>query len=298
MPARLSWCCASCKPRPQQAWRRSIWASSHLTAPRCVLSGWPARSAGGACIARFRGQHCNACKSLPWLAVCTCSSTLPQSAMPPTPTHTLQCSCPPPRSPRQVALLDRMSRGARLDGVEALTVDKCQGRDKDCIVLSLVKSNAEGDAGERRWSGMQAALVAAQGLRLASFTMPQQVWTSSSARHLTPCLTPAPYPPVAFLCLLTSCRQAAAGLAAHQRGHHARQAQAAAAGRRRHAALHPTVCPTGRAGARARLVHAAAARCAGRAGLTRRRLFASQAHRVPRYWQAHGLKHAIVCSLA
>ena len=56
---------------------------------------------------------------------------------------------PPALNPCQVALLDRLSRGARLGCVEALTVDKCQGRDKDCIVLSLVKSNTEGEAGEQ-----------------------------------------------------------------------------------------------------------------------------------------------------
>jgi DNA replication ATP-dependent helicase Dna2 len=33
--------------------------------------------------------------------------------------------------------------GGGLDGVEVLTADKSQGRDKDCIVVSLVRSNPE-----------------------------------------------------------------------------------------------------------------------------------------------------------
>jgi len=49
----------------------------------------------------------------------------------------------------QVALLGRLARDARLEGVEVLTVDKCQGRDKELVVLSLVRSNAEREAGKR-----------------------------------------------------------------------------------------------------------------------------------------------------
>jgi DNA replication ATP-dependent helicase Dna2 len=49
----------------------------------------------------------------------------------------------------QVALLGRLAKEAGgLDEVEVLTVDKCQGRDKDCILLSLVRSNPEAEAGE------------------------------------------------------------------------------------------------------------------------------------------------------
>lgn len=43
--------------------------------------------------------------------------------------------------------MGRLSRGAALEGVEVLTVDKCQGRDKDFIAVSLVRSNTEGEAG-------------------------------------------------------------------------------------------------------------------------------------------------------
>ena len=49
----------------------------------------------------------------------------------------------------QVALLGRLAKeAAGRDEVEVLTVDKCQGRDKDCILLSLVRSNPEAEAGE------------------------------------------------------------------------------------------------------------------------------------------------------
>lgn len=50
----------------------------------------------------------------------------------------------------QVALLDRLTKERGLPGVECLTVDKCQGRDKDCVVVSFVRSNAQGEAGEWR----------------------------------------------------------------------------------------------------------------------------------------------------
>ncbi len=48
----------------------------------------------------------------------------------------------------QVALLERITRDTGLEGVECLTIDKCQGRDKECVVVSFVRSNAEGQAGE------------------------------------------------------------------------------------------------------------------------------------------------------
>ena len=68
----------------------------------------------------------------------------------------------PPCCCCQVALLDRQAREARLEGVEALTVDKCQGRDKEAIVLSLVRSNAEGEAGAVQ-AGRQAGRLCWRG---------------------------------------------------------------------------------------------------------------------------------------
>jgi DNA replication ATP-dependent helicase Dna2 len=37
--------------------------------------------------------------------------------------------------------------GPTLPGVEILTADKSQGRDKDCIIISLVRSNDTGNVG-------------------------------------------------------------------------------------------------------------------------------------------------------
>ena len=37
--------------------------------------------------------------------------------------------------------------GCDLSGVAALTIDRAQGRDVDCVVMSLVRANAEHDAG-------------------------------------------------------------------------------------------------------------------------------------------------------
>lgn len=47
----------------------------------------------------------------------------------------------------QVALLERNLKSLELDSVECLTVDKCQGRDKDFIIMSFVRSNEERQAG-------------------------------------------------------------------------------------------------------------------------------------------------------
>ena len=54
---------------------------------------------------------------------------------------------PFPAPCRQVALVERRVRAAGLGGVEVLTVDKCQGRDKDAVILSLVRSNDARDTG-------------------------------------------------------------------------------------------------------------------------------------------------------
>ena len=47
----------------------------------------------------------------------------------------------------QVALLGRQCAQQGCNDVETLTIDKSQGRDKPCILLSFVRSNAEGLAG-------------------------------------------------------------------------------------------------------------------------------------------------------
>ncbi|KAL4448106.1 hypothetical protein ABPG75_005325 [Micractinium tetrahymenae] len=64
----------------------------------------------------------------------------------------------------QVALLERQARRARLEGVEALTVDKCQGRDKEAVLLSLVRSNAEREAGKllADWRRINVAITRAK----------------------------------------------------------------------------------------------------------------------------------------
>lgn len=49
---------------------------------------------------------------------------------------------------RQVSLLDKLLRVAGVVGAECLTIDKAQGRDKDCVIVSLVKSNAEHETGK------------------------------------------------------------------------------------------------------------------------------------------------------
>ncbi len=47
----------------------------------------------------------------------------------------------------QVGLLRRQCTQRGHSAVETLTIDKSQGRDKPCILLSFVRSNAEGLAG-------------------------------------------------------------------------------------------------------------------------------------------------------
>lgn len=43
---------------------------------------------------------------------------------------------------QQVKLLQHLLRNRQ--GVEVLTADRSQGRDKDCIIISLVRSNEDG----------------------------------------------------------------------------------------------------------------------------------------------------------
>jgi len=49
---------------------------------------------------------------------------------------------------RQVSLLDKLTRSAGLGATECLTIDKAQGRDKECVIVSLVKSNVEKETGK------------------------------------------------------------------------------------------------------------------------------------------------------
>jgi len=48
--------------------------------------------------------------------------------------------------------------------IETLTVDKYQGRDKPCVILSLVRSNAQGNAGRllSDWQRINVALTRAK----------------------------------------------------------------------------------------------------------------------------------------
>lgn len=48
----------------------------------------------------------------------------------------------------QVTALERALLEAGLPQVESLTIDRAQGRDKDCVVVSLVRSNAKAEAGK------------------------------------------------------------------------------------------------------------------------------------------------------
>lgn len=44
--------------------------------------------------------------------------------------------------------MQRLARQRGWARLEALTIDKCQGRDKDVVLLSLVRSNEEQNAGK------------------------------------------------------------------------------------------------------------------------------------------------------
>lgn len=58
----------------------------------------------------------------------------------------------------------RMCKDRSWSEVEVLTVDKCQGRDKDVILLSLVRSNSERNAGNllRDWRRLNVAITRAK----------------------------------------------------------------------------------------------------------------------------------------
>lgn len=68
----------------------------------------------------------------------------------------------------QVALLqatiDALALGTGEKGVEVLTIDRCQGRDKPALIISFVRSNAERQAGTllRDWRRLNVALTRAR----------------------------------------------------------------------------------------------------------------------------------------
>lgn len=64
----------------------------------------------------------------------------------------------------QVLLLQRVSKEMDWSDLEVLTVDKCQGRDKDVILLSLVRSNQACNAGKllRDWRRLNVAITRAK----------------------------------------------------------------------------------------------------------------------------------------
>ena len=64
----------------------------------------------------------------------------------------------------QVLLLQRICKERSWSDLEVLTVDKCQGRDKDVVLLSLVRSNTEYNAGNllRDWRRLNVAITRAK----------------------------------------------------------------------------------------------------------------------------------------
>lgn len=67
----------------------------------------------------------------------------------------------------QVVLLGRLVRGCGCPGaedVEVLTVDRCQGRDKDVLLMSFVRSNPAGNLGHllADWQRLNVAFTRAK----------------------------------------------------------------------------------------------------------------------------------------
>ena len=64
----------------------------------------------------------------------------------------------------QVTQIQRRTSAKQLDDVEIMTVDKCQGRDKAVILMSLVRSNQDQQAGSllADWRRINVALTRAQ----------------------------------------------------------------------------------------------------------------------------------------
>jgi len=64
----------------------------------------------------------------------------------------------------QVLMLQRVCKDLAWKDLEVLTVDKCQGRDKDVVLLSLVRSNEEQNAGNllKDWRRLNVAITRAK----------------------------------------------------------------------------------------------------------------------------------------
>ena len=94
-----------------------------------------------------------------------------------------------------MALLQRLAKQRGWDDLEALTIDRCQGRDKNVILISLVRNNEEQMAGklladERRVNVMltRAKLkLVICGAQRTLCTMPvmQSLWDFCSQRKWT-----------------------------------------------------------------------------------------------------------------
>ena len=60
--------------------------------------------------------------------------------------------------------MSRICKNRSWSEVEVLTVDKCQGRDKDVVLLSFVRSNVEHNAGNllHDWRRLNVAITRAK----------------------------------------------------------------------------------------------------------------------------------------
>ncbi|CDZ96213.1 DNA replication helicase [Phaffia rhodozyma] len=65
---------------------------------------------------------------------------------------------------QQIKLLQQKLEANINQGVEILTADKSQGRDKDCVIVSMVRSNEQGSVGEllRDWRRINVAFTRAK----------------------------------------------------------------------------------------------------------------------------------------
>lgn len=62
----------------------------------------------------------------------------------------------------QLRLISQVLKGRQ--GIEIATIDKYQGRDKDCVIISLVRNNNTGNAGDllRDWRRLNVAVTRAR----------------------------------------------------------------------------------------------------------------------------------------